>query len=133
MDFDQTCTETPMGQTHYRLQRLGVLHLLSQISFKDKYMVGRHSFCLKTLLPFKISIKSIKKCQIEWYARKESMVVVQCRLKILSLGITDWYHLASLMMLNNYPHDKIFNPHITTINDSYIPLQIFPVDWPSLK
>ena len=27
---------------------------------------------------------------------------------------------ASLVMPNSYPHDGIFNPHITTIKDSYI-------------
>ena len=50
---------------------------------------------------------------------KESIIVVRCGLKILSLRITVWYHLASLVMPNSYPHDGIFNPHLTTIKDSY--------------
>ena len=46
---------------------------------------------------------------------KESIMVVRCEMKILSLRIT-----ASLMMPNSYPNDGIFNPHLTTIKDSYI-------------
>ena len=45
---------------------------------------------------------------------KESIVVVRCELKILSLGITVWHHEAC-----SYPDDGIFNPHLTTIKDSY--------------
>ena len=52
---------------------------------------------------------------------KESIMVVQCELKILSLGITVRHHSASFVMPNSYPRDGIFNLHQTTIMDSYIP------------
>ena len=39
---------------------------------------------------------------------KESIIVVRCELKIPSLG-----------MPNTYLRDRIFSPHLTTINDSY--------------
>ena len=51
---------------------------------------------------------------------KESVIVVRCELKIPSLGITVRYHSARLGMQNSYPRDGIFNPLLTTINDSYI-------------
>ena len=44
----------------------------------------------------------------EVYARKESIIVLRCELKI-----------PSLLMPNSYPRDGIFNPHLTTIKDSY--------------
>ena len=46
---------------------------------------------------------------------KESIMVVWCKLKIPSLGITVHYHSASLVMLNSYPCDRIFSLHLTTI------------------
>ena len=46
-------------------------------------------------------------------------MVVRCELKIPSLGITVRHHSASLVMPNSYPRDGIFNPHLTTIKDSY--------------
>ena len=58
---------------------------------------------------------------------KESIMIVRCELKILSLritvqqAITQDKCLASLVMPNSYPHDGIFNPHLTTIKDFYIP------------
>ena len=51
---------------------------------------------------------------------KESIMVVRYELKILSLGITVGHHSASLVMPNSYPRNRIFNPHLTTIKDSYI-------------
>ena len=51
---------------------------------------------------------------------KESIMTVQCKFKILSREITVRHHEASLMMPNSYPCDRIFNPHLTTIKDSYI-------------
>ena len=36
--------------------------------------------------------------------KKKSIMVVRCRLKILSLGVTDRFHLASLVMPNSYSH-----------------------------
>ena len=50
---------------------------------------------------------------------KESVMVVRFELKIPSLGITGRHHSASLKMPNSYPRDGIFNPNLTTINDSY--------------
>ena len=46
----------------------------------------------------------------EEYARKESIMVLWCKLKI-----------PSLVKPNNYPRDGIFNQHLTTIKDPYIP------------
>ena len=52
---------------------------------------------------------------------KESIMVVRYELKIPSLGmITVWHHSANLVMPNSYPRDRIFNPHLATIKDSYI-------------
>ena len=50
---------------------------------------------------------------------RESIMTVRCELKIPSLGITVRHHSASLVMPNCYPCDEIFNPHLTTIKDSY--------------
>ena len=44
---------------------------------------------------------------------KEYKMVVRWELKILSLGITIRHYEAC-------PRDGIFNPHLTTIKDSYI-------------
>ena len=45
-------------------------------------------------------------------------MVVQCESKILSRTLRDLS--TSLVMLNSYPHDGIFNPRLTTIKDYYI-------------
>ena len=58
---------------------------------------------------------------------KKSVIVVQCELKIKSLGITVRYHSASHVMSNSYPHDRIFNLHLTTIKDSYITCRKFVI------
>ena len=50
---------------------------------------------------------------------KESIMVVRCELKILSLRITVRHHSASLVMPNSYPRDENSNPHLRTIKDSY--------------
>ena len=47
-------------------------------------------------------------------------MVVRCELKCPSLGITVRYHSASLTVPNSYSSDGIFNPHLTTIKDSFI-------------
>ena len=57
---------------------------------------------------------------------KESIMVVRCELKIPLLGITVRHHEESLVMPNSYPRDGIFNPHLTTVKDSYILLWIVP-------
>ena len=46
---------------------------------------------------------------------KESVMVVRCALKILSLGITVRHHEAP----NSFPRDGIINSHLTAIKDSY--------------
>ena len=47
-------------------------------------------------------------------------MVFRCKLKIPLLGIIVRHHSASLVMPNSYPRGGIFNPHLTTIKDSYI-------------
>ena len=51
---------------------------------------------------------------------KESIRVVWFKLKSLSLEITIWHHLSSLVVQNSYPCDRIFNHHLTTMKDSNI-------------
>ena len=46
---------------------------------------------------------------------KESIMVVQCRLKILSLGKTVQHHSANRMILNRYPCDN-FQSHLRNYN-----------------
>ena len=58
-------------------------------------------------------------CRRKSMHEKGSITVVRCRLKIPLLGITVRHHLASLVMANSYPCDRIFNPHLTTIKDFY--------------
>ena len=65
---------------------------------------------------FKLKCNCQRKCM-----QKKSIMVVQCELKILSLRITVWHHSASLVMPNSYPHNGIFNPHLTSSQ----PLKIF--------
>ena len=64
-------------------------------------------------------IDKIAHCQRMSMQEKESIMVVRCKLKIPSLGITAQYHSASLVMPSSYPRDRIFNPHLTAIKDSY--------------
>ena len=58
---------------------------------------------------------------------KESIMDVQCKLKIISLNkfmitrITVLDHSERLAMLNSYPHYRICNLHLATIKDNYIP------------
>ena len=52
--------------------------------------------------------------------KKESIMVVWCELKILSLGITVRHHLAGLVMPNSYPRDGIIYLHLTIIIDSNV-------------
>ena len=49
---------------------------------------------------------------------KESMVV-WFKLKVPSLRITVRHHSANLAMLNSYRRDRIFNPQLTAIKNSY--------------
>ena len=48
-------------------------------------------------------------------------MVLRCKLRIPSLGVTVRHHSASLVMPNSYPCDGIFNQHLTTIKESYSP------------
>ena len=50
---------------------------------------------------------------------KESIMVVWCKLKVPSLRKSIRHHSASLAMLNNYGRDRIFNPQLTAIKNSY--------------
>ena len=49
---------------------------------------------------------------------KESIMVVRCELKILSLRITVPHHET------DYPRDRISNLHLTIVEDSYIILVV---------
>ena len=60
---------------------------------------------------------------------KESIMVVRCGLKITSHRIIVRHHSASLVMPNSYPHDGIFNPHHTTIKDSYSLFDLIMLFW----
>ena len=51
---------------------------------------------------------------------KDSIMVVWCKLKVPSLGITVRHHSASLATLNSYRRDRIFNPQLTAIKNTYI-------------
>ena len=50
---------------------------------------------------------------------KEPIMVVWCKLKVPSLRITVRHHSASLAMLNSYRRNRIFNPQLTAIKNSY--------------
>ena len=50
---------------------------------------------------------------------KEPLMVVWCKFKVPSLRITVRHHSASLAMLNSYHRDRIFNPQLTAIKNSY--------------
>ena len=50
---------------------------------------------------------------------KESIIVVWSKLKVPSLRITVRHHSASLAMMTSYRRDRIFNPHLTAIKNSY--------------
>ena len=50
---------------------------------------------------------------------KEPIMVVWCKLKVPSLRITVRHHSARLAMLNSYRRDRIFNPQLTAIKNSY--------------
>ena len=75
----------------------------------------------------------------------EPIMVVWCKLKVPSLRITVRHHSASLAMLNSYRRDRIFNPQLTAIKNSYnkvnVEYEIFfvhtyvtyeKVTWPNL-
>ena len=46
-------------------------------------------------------------------------MIARCEVKILLLGVTVRHHSASLVLPNNYPRDRNFNPHLITIKDYY--------------
>ena len=68
--------------------------------------------------------KSRCSCQKKSMQEKESIMVVRCKLKILSLGITVQHHSPNLVMPNSYLCDGIFNQHLTAIKDYYILQQL---------
>ena len=63
----------------------------------------------------------------EEYARKRVHNDSSVQIENSVTRVTVQHHLASLVMLNNYPCDGIFNKHLSTIKDSYI-LNL-PVMW----
>ena len=71
------------------------------------------------------------KCICRWKSMQEnkSVMVVPCKLKILSLRLTALHHSASLVMPNSYPNDRIFNSHLTANKGSYIPTHMVPDIW----
>ena len=50
-------------------------------------------------------------CRKKSVQEKKFVMVVRFELKIPSLRIIVWHHLASLVMLDGYPRDGIFNPN----------------------
>ena len=57
---------------------------------------------------------------------KESIMVLRCELKIPVTPEICWPSLGiCLVMPNSNPRDGVFNPHLTTIKDSYSLLQYF--------
>ena len=58
-------------------------------------------------------------CRRKSMQEKEPIMIVWCKLKVPSLRITIWHHSASLAMLNSYCRDRIFNPQLTAIKNSF--------------
>ena len=85
-------------------------------TFLDKKKCSYFSVKLIKQNIFKLTCNCWKKSRQE----KEFVMVVQFELKISSLRIAVQHHSASLVMPNSYPRDEIFNPNLTTIEDSYI-------------
>ena len=61
-----------------------------------------------------------KERSLEHY-NSDSLIInnIRCKLKMPSPGITVQNRSASLVMPNSYPRYGIFNPHLTTIIDSF--------------
>ena len=51
---------------------------------------------------------------------KESIMILRCELKMASLKIIVRHHSATLVVLNSYHREGIFNPLFTTMEDSYV-------------
>ena len=58
---------------------------------------------------------------MEEYARKRINNAPSVQIENSVTLVTVRHHSASLVMSNSYPRDRIFNQHLTTIKDSYIP------------
>ena len=65
---------------------------------------------------------------------KESVMVVQFKLKIPSLGIMVRHHEPCFMKPNGFPRDRIFSLHLTPVKDSFslIPGGIRQLLWSNL-
>ena len=63
----------------------------------------------------------------EEYARKR--IHNGCSVRIENSVTRDNCSPASLLMPNSYPPDIMFNPHLTAIKDSYIPLDVLGRIW----
>ena len=55
------------------------------------------------------------------YARKSIHNACEVQIENSVTRVTARHHLASLLMPNSYPRDRILNHHLSTIKDSYIP------------
>ena len=93
--------------------------------FHPFWIVSSYTRGKSKMYLFQHKIDKIMDIQFNYNYQRKSMqekepIIVWCELKIPSLGITVGHHSASLIMLNNYPCDGIFNLHLTTIKDSYI-------------
>ena len=62
----------------------------------------------------------------EEYARKRIHNGSSVQIENSVTQVTVQHYSASLVMLNSYPRDGIFNQHFTTIKDSYI---LYPGDY----
>ena len=60
----------------------------------------------------------------EEYARKRIHNSSSVQIENSVTWVPAWHHLASLVMPSSYPHDGIFNQHLTTIKDSNNKTQI---------
>ena len=58
-------------------------------------------------------------CRRKSMQEKEPIMVAWCKLKVPLLGITVRHHSASLAIMNSYRRDRIFNPQLTAIKNSY--------------
>ena len=66
------------------------------------------------------SFVKIKRWRPKGMQEKESVMVVWCRKKNPSLGITVWHHSAKPRDAKQCPSDGFFYPHLTLVKDSFI-------------
>ena len=92
---------------------------IQSLPFTSRTNLRHWKMCL-FLLCIKLINEYISKpkcnCRRKSMQDKEPIMVVWCKLKVQSLRITVWHHSA---MLNSYRRDRIFNPQLTAIENSY--------------